>query len=58
MLAPSSSDSTPRAALDAAFDGRLESAQELYAKLAAAHPDKPALSLAKKRIEENAVRKP
>lgn len=57
-FAPGSSDTTPRAAIDAAFAGRLETAKELYAKLAAAHPDKPEFSLAKKRVEENAVRKP
>jgi hypothetical protein len=58
MLAPTSSDTTPRAAIDAAFAGRLEKAKELYAKLAAAYPDKPAFALAKQRVEENAVRKP
>lgn len=58
MIAPGSSDTTPRAAIDAAFAGRLETAKELYAKLAAAHPDKPEYALAKKRVEENAVRKP
>jgi hypothetical protein len=58
MLAPTPSQATPRAAIDAAFSGRLDSAKELYAKLVAAHPDKPELALAKKRIDENAVRKP
>lgn len=57
-FAPGSSDTTPRAAIDAAFAGRLETAKELYAKLVAAHPDKPEFSLAKKRVEEGAVRKP
>ena len=57
-FAPSSSDTTPRAAIDAAFAGRLETAKELYAKLVAAHPDKPEFALAKKRVEEGAVRKP
>jgi hypothetical protein len=58
MLAPGSSDTTPRAAIDAAFAGRLETAKELYAKLVAAYPDKPEFALAKQRVEENAVRKP
>ncbi len=58
MIAPGSSDTTPRAAIDAAFAGRLETAKELYSKLAAAHPDKPEYAIAKKRVEENAVRKP
>jgi hypothetical protein len=58
MIAPGSSDTTPRSAIDAAFAGRLETAKELYAKLAAAHPDKPEYAIAKKRVEENAVRKP
>jgi hypothetical protein len=58
MLAPTPTHATPRAAIDAAFSGRLDSAKELYAKLVAAHPDKPELALAKKRIDENAVRKP